>query len=65
MSKLSEAGGVRNGVRAESNLGRQYRPIGIGAVAAAMTVTGGHASASEKENRGDGDDRIPQVSKAA
>jgi len=67
MSRPSETGSVRNGAREELNLGRQYRPIGIGAVAAAIAVAEGRTATDitdEKENRGSGGG-IPRASKAA
>lgn len=40
MSGVSEAGNSRGEVQERVNLGQFYRPIGIGAVAAAVSVTG-------------------------
>jgi hypothetical protein len=49
MSSFSEAGRVRPESRERTDLGKQYRPIGIGAVAAALEVVGhGRANAGER-----------------
>jgi hypothetical protein len=54
MSGRNERDGARRDSREQADLRRQYRPIGIGAVAAALEATGDSAdtqkTASEKQH---------------
>ena len=50
MFRLDESGSARRESRERPDLEQQYRPIGIGAVAAALSVTG---EKSERANQQD------------
>jgi hypothetical protein len=65
MTRQSEAGDARGTAREGVNLRQQYRPIGIGAVAAAVTVTGRPAVSRREVAANDRDERRPREPKAA
>jgi hypothetical protein len=48
MPSITEADRVSEIPREQTDLKREYRPIGIGAVAAALTVTGKHCNAQPR-----------------
>jgi hypothetical protein len=65
MTRLSEAGDARGSAREATNLRQQYRPIGIGAVAAAVTVTGRPTGDRREAAANDRDEYRPRESRAA